>query len=166
MNRGTEAPPGGPARHDRLIQDDRHDPYRGRGKLADPTVCTECSACYHEGRWTWHAAPADAAQIVCPACRRVRDDYPGGYLALEGDFVREHEDEVVGLVNNIARRERQTHPLQRMIALERQEQGFLLTTTDGRLAQAIGNALHRAYEGTLDASWSNGQALLRATWRR
>ena len=83
MSRGTGNPAGRPARHDRLLEDERHDPYRDTGKLAEPTACPECSACYREGRWTWHAAPSDAAKALCPACRRIRDDYPGGYLTLE-----------------------------------------------------------------------------------
>lgn len=162
MSRGN----GPSGRQDRLLQDQRHDPYRERGKLADPTACPDCGACYHEGRWTWRSAPVDAPKAVCPACRRIRDDYPGGYLTLEGEFLREHEEEILGLARNIEERERQQHPLQRLMAITPQEGGMLITTTDAHLAHSIGNALQRAYEGELDATWADGEALLRATWRR
>ena len=41
------------ARHDRTVQEYQHDTYKLRGKLKEPTICTECGALSHKGRWTW-----------------------------------------------------------------------------------------------------------------
>jgi NMD protein affecting ribosome stability and mRNA decay len=154
------------ARRDKLIGDTRHDPYREPKKPVDLTGCTECGACFREGRWTWRKAPAAAPRGLCPACRRIRDDYPGGYLAVEGDFVRQHADEIRGLVHNVEEREKSQHPLHRVMAVTDDGEGLLVTTTDAHLAHAIGKALHHAYQGELDAKYSQGESLVRATWRR
>ena len=157
---------GGSARRDRLLKEERHDPYRAKAKLSDPTGCPECGACFREGRWTWRKAPADAPQETCPACRRIRDDYPGGYLTLEGDFVRDHQEEILGLARNVEERARSEHPLQRLMGISKQEGGLLITTTDAHLAHSIAKALSNAYRGELDSTWAEGESLLRATWRR
>jgi NMD protein affecting ribosome stability and mRNA decay len=158
--------PTGGARRDKLISDTRHDPYRETKKPADLTDCTECGACYRDGRWTWRKAPAGSPRGLCPACRRIRDDYPGGYLSLEGGFVRQHAHEIRGLVHNVEEREKSEHPLHRLIAVSEHEDGLLITTTDPHLAHAIGKALHHAYQGELEAAYSDDESLVRATWRR
>jgi hypothetical protein len=157
---------GVPPRRDRLLKEERHDPYRAKSKLADPTGCPECGACFREGRWTWRAAPAEAPRETCPACRRIQDDYPGGYVTLEGEFVRDHEEEILGLARNVEERERSEYPLQRLMGIAKQEGGLLITTTDAHLANAIATALRHAYQGELDSTWAKGESLLRATWRR
>lgn len=158
--------PTGGARRDKLIRDHRHDPYRETKKPADLTGCTECGACFREGRWTWRKAPAGAPSGICPACRRIRDDYPGGYLTLKGDFVRRHADEIRGLVQNVDEREKQQHPLHRVMVVSEHGDGLLVTTTDAHLALAIGKALHHAYQGELASRFSEDETLVRATWRR
>ena len=166
MSKPRTTPRGGSARRDRLLKEERHDPYRAKAKLADPTGCPECGACFREGRWTWRAAPADAPQETCPACRRIADEYPGGYLTLKGEFVRDHEEEILGLTRNVEERARSEHPLQRLMGIAQQEAGLLITTTDAHLAHSIATALRHAYRGELDSAWAEGESLLRATWRR
>jgi hypothetical protein len=166
MSKGTKSSAGRPPRRDRLLGDEHPDPYRASEKLANLTSCPDCAACFREGRWTWRSAPADAPQSRCPACRRIQDDYPGGYLSIEGPFVSDHEEEILALVHNVEKRERAEHPLQRLMAITAQEGGVLVTTTDPHLAHGIGNALRHAYHGELEAKWADGGRLLRATWRR
>jgi hypothetical protein len=157
---------GAPARRDRLVQEQRHDPYRAKEKIADLTTCPDCDACFRDGRWTWQSGPADAPSARCPACRRIQDDYPGGYLGLGGPFLAEHEEEILALVRHVEERQRADHPLQRLMAITKREDGYQVTTTDGHLAHGIGTALRKAYSGELESAWSEGEALLRATWRR
>ena len=38
-------------RRDRLIHEHVHDPYKTRLQLPEPTVCPQCGAVFHEGRW-------------------------------------------------------------------------------------------------------------------
>jgi hypothetical protein len=96
----------------------------------------------------------------------VRDGYPGGFLHLEGDFLAEHESDILGLARNVEEREKKEHPLKRIIELEKREDRIEITTTDLHLARSIGEAIQHAYGGELDLHYSEDEALLRARWRR
>lgn len=85
-------------RKDRLLRELVHDPYQSKSKLPDPTVCPHCGAVYHEGRWTWMARPAQAHAALCPACRRIRDAYPAGFLTVRGPFLQAHKQEILNKV--------------------------------------------------------------------
>ena len=71
------------ARRDRSVQEYQHDSYKLRGKLKEPTVCPECGALFHKGRWTWGTAPSTAEAASCPACHRMRDKYPKGLVTIK-----------------------------------------------------------------------------------
>jgi len=154
-------------RQDRLIREMDHDPYQSKRKLSEPTICTECGATFHDGRWSWDApGDGDRHEALCPACQRVRDRVPAGFLTLGGEFLDSHRDEVMNLVHNIEAREKAAHPLKRIMAIEQDDEGTLITVTDPHLARAIGEALHHAYQGEFDYRYTEGEYLLRGTWRR
>jgi len=153
-------------RHDRLIQEHKHDPYMSKGKLQEPTVCPECSAAYHKGRWSWDAPEAGANKQLCPACQRIRDRVPAGCLSLGGGFFAQHREDIMNLVRNVEEKEKQAHPLKRVMGVEEGADETLITLTDVPLTRAIGDAIHRAYQGELDAQYTRGGDTLRVTWRR
>jgi hypothetical protein len=156
-----------PDRRDRLIQERIHDPYQTRLKLSEPTVCGECGAFYHDGRWQWGEAPAGGAIETCPACRRVQDRCPAGFLTLGGPFFAAHREEILSLVHNVEAREKSRHALKRLMAAEEQEEGRVLVTfTDPDLARAAGEAIEDAYRGNLDFTYQEDEYLLRVTWTR
>lgn len=45
---------------DRSVRARKHDPYKTKGKPRESSVCSECKAVYHKGRWTWGPVPAQA----------------------------------------------------------------------------------------------------------
>jgi NMD protein affecting ribosome stability and mRNA decay len=151
-------------RHDRLWQEQVHDSYKAKGKLPEPSVCPACGAVFHHGRWQWMDAPRGAHAETCPACHRIHDHYPAGFLTLQGTFIRDHRDEVMNLVHNIEKREKSEHPLQRIIAIEETGGEILVTTTDIHLARSMGDALHHAYQGELEYHYNREQNLLRVEW--
>jgi len=153
-------------RRDRLIREREHDPYKLRSKLPDTTACPECGAMYREGRWVWGAPGVDAHFALCPACQRIQDDYPAGFLMLAGAFAREHREELLGLARNVEQRERGEHPLKRIMAINDERDGTLIATTDAGLARNIGDAVHHAYEGDLEYGYTEEGSLLRVSWRR
>jgi len=155
-----------PIRHDRLLQEAVHDTYKTKGKLAEPTVCPDCGAVFHTGRWQWLEKPKDAHQVSCPACHRVRDGFPAGYVSLSGEFLAAHEAEILQLIQHREAREKAEHPLQRIMDIEKTEHGALVTTTDIHLARGIGEALHHAYQGELEFHYNPEQNLLRVNWSR
>jgi hypothetical protein len=144
-----------PERRDRYIKEFEHDTYKMRSKLREPAVCPECNAVYHKGRWQWLKKPRSAHETLCPACQRIHDKYPGGYLTLSGPFEKQHRDEILRVAKNIEKR-------------EKKEQGndILITTTTMGMARAIGDAVHHAYKGKLCYQYTEEADILRVAWNR
>jgi hypothetical protein len=153
-------------RGDRLIQEKRHDAYQLRGKLPELTVCTQCRALLHGGRWTWDEAPAGAYLTICPACQRIADDFPAGHIEIQGNFIKEHREEMDNLIRNTEKQEKVEHPLERIMTIAVEEDLTLVTTTGIHLARRIGEALKHAYQGDLDLTYGAGEQSIRLTWRR
>jgi NMD protein affecting ribosome stability and mRNA decay len=145
---------------------DEEDPYRAAAKPPEPTVCPQCHATFNAGRWSWDKAPEDAYEHLCPACQRIHDHFPAGYVTIKGEFFKEHRDEIVHLIENHAKGERERRPLQRIMGMEETREGFEVTTTDSHLARGIAEALHDAYKGDLKLRYSRDENLVRATWKR
>jgi len=139
-----------------------------QGKLPDIAACPDCGASYRKGRWTWQAAPADAHPQRCPACERTADRLPAGVVSAEGAFATAHREDLIGLVRNVEQRERDEHPLKRVMRIEETPSGFLVETTDAKLARSLGRALHKAYAGTLDEPPTSAEPenLVRVRWAR
>ncbi len=155
-----------PLRRDELRDELVHDAYKSKTKLPEPTRCPDCGAVYRDGRWTWGLAPADANEEPCPACLRIRDRFPAGYVTLEGEFLQAHRDEVLQLARNREAKEKAEHPLERIMAIEVVDGGVRITTTDTHLARDIGEAVHSAYKGELEYHYNKEENLLRVRWSR
>lgn len=154
------------ARHDQLYQEKEHDAYKTKGKPHEPTVCPECNAVFHQGRWQWSPAPANAHQQICPACHRIHDHYPAGFLTLEGAFFLAHRDEIMHIVHNEEKHQRAEHPLKRIMEIEEKTDSTLITTTDIHLARGMGESIHRSFQGELEFHYNPEQNLLRVNWSR
>ena len=154
------------ARNDGIFQEREHDAYKARGKFAEPTACPGCGAIFHKGRWQWGEAPEGAHHESCPACQRMHDHYPAGFIMLNGKFLVDHRDDIMNLVHNREKLEKAEHPLKRIMAIGEQDGATLITTTDINLARGIGEALQHAYRGDLDYHYNPEQNLLRVSWSR
>jgi NMD protein affecting ribosome stability and mRNA decay len=155
------------ARRDRLIHEHIHDPYKTPHKLAEPTVCPDCGAVYHEGRWQWiKPAPAKAHQTSCQACHRIRDKYPAGLIVLRGKFARDHQTELLQLARHHEAEEKQLHPLHRIMQIEEKEDGMTIETTDLHLPHRIAEALEHAYHGDLKMHYDQEGYFIRVEWQR
>jgi hypothetical protein len=143
------------------------DPYALAKKLPDPSACTGCRAIYRDGRWAWGRPPADARAVLCPACRRAKDDYPGGLVRISGAYAAARRKELERLARNVEAREREEHPLKRILGVRAVEDGALeITTTDPKLARGIGEALRHAHRGKLVAPTRAREGMLRVRWER
>ena len=147
-----------------IFQEHVHDAYKAKGKLQEPAVCSQCGAVFHQGRWQWLQAPANAHRAICPACHRIHDHFPAGFLTMKGEFFRAHHDEIMRLVQNHEKHERTEHPLKRIMAVEEKDGTTLVTTMDIHLARGMGEALHHAYQGELEYHYNPEQNLLRVSW--
>jgi NMD protein affecting ribosome stability and mRNA decay len=154
-----------PQRH-RTIQEYPHDTYKLKGKLKEPAVCPQCGAVFHKGRWTWAARPAGAQEAVCPACHRINDKYPKGMLTLKGPYFAANRAEILNLARNEEAREKQEHPLARLMAIEERPEGTVILTTDSHLPRRIGEALHHAHDGDLSFHYDVDEQFVRVHWTR
>jgi len=160
-------------RKDKLIVEKRHDVYQERNKWPSPTLCTECDALFVNGRWVWGEAPSSgevdqepASRVICPACRRIADRYPAGYVEIKGPFFKEHRQEILNLINNIAGQEKSEHPMERTMDIKAKRGQVLVTTTGIHLARRIGEALSRAYKGDLSVQYADGEHSIQVRWQR
>ncbi|HSJ96007.1 MAG TPA: BCAM0308 family protein [Myxococcota bacterium] len=163
--KNDRSPPSGLRREQRM-KPLRDDSYRADAKMPDPATCPECHAAYLKGRWTWREVPAGAARQTCPACRRIAERMPAGFLTLSGPFFADHRDEVLGLVTARAARAREEHPMQRLIGVAEVAGGVEVTTTDAILARTLATAVHKAYKGELEVRPTGDEKIARATWSR
>lgn len=163
-----QLPPAGyqPIRRDQRLLETLMDSYKSKGKLQEPTVCSDCGAVFHAGRWQWMDKPKDAHETVCPACHRMRDNFPAGYVSLSGAYLAAHEEEILHMMKNHEAQEKAHHPLQRIMGIEKTAEGTVVTTTDIHLARGIGEALHHAYQGELELHFNPEQNRLRVNWSR
>lgn len=155
-----------PVRHNELRPERIHDTYKLTHKLSEPAVCRGCGVVYRAGRWQWAIRPAGAVEVTCPACHRIKDHFPSGFVHIGGDYFAAHRDELLRLVRHHEEKERSEHPLARIMAVEDEAGGVLVTTTDIHLARDLGEALHHAHQGELEYHYNEGENLLRVHWRR
>ncbi len=152
-------------RRDKLIEERVHDTYKLKQKLSEPTLCPECGAVYHNGRWTWaEEPPQDAEKVVCSACHRAKDNYPAGEVTLTGDLLQQNKEEIIRLVRNLETTENSEHPLNRIIAIRDIDDSVLITTTDVHLPRRIGKAIQKAFHGKLDIHFDKAGYFTSITW--
>ena len=155
-----------PLRREQLFKELVHDSYKSSQKLHEPTRCPECGAVFQAGRWTWGTAPAGAHEEKCPACHRIHDRFPAGFVALKGEFFRAQREQILQLIKHHEAKEKAEHPLERLMGIEDTSEGVVVTTTDTHLARDIAEAVHNAYKGDLDYHYNKEDNLLRASWSR
>ncbi|NWF89296.1 MAG: ATPase [Ignavibacteriaceae bacterium] len=153
-------------RKDRLLKDQRKDAYLDQFSTRESSVCAKCNAVYTNGRWTWKTSEQTTTRTTCPACRRISDNYPAGYIEIKGNFFVQHSNDILNLVNNVERQEKSDRPLERIIAIQESKSKTVITTTGIHIARRIGEALSRSYQGTFDFQYADGEKSIRVFWER
>lgn len=153
-------------RRDRLLKERVHDTYKARLKPQEPSVCAQCGAVFHQGRWQWLAAPEACGSTVCPACQRIQDKVPAGHLCVSGGFAQAHHDEIMNLIRHVEQHQAREHPLHRIMNVETSGEELHITFTDPHLARGVAEALHSAYQGEMEFSYASEEPMLRVRWRR
>jgi len=154
-----------------------HEAGRHHAKRAgrEPAVCGLCGALYFRRRWIapgfeyvnppQHFRPVRIT--TCPACSEIQGGVPSGYLHVKGSFFGTHHDEIANLLRNEAERAIADNPLARiMLWREDGTASLTVSTTTEHLAQRLGHALEKAFDGKVDYDFSHENKLARVTWRR
>ena len=155
-----------PSREDKMYSQGRQDPYLSRKKLPDPTRCPVCGAVFTEGRWTWSIADENAHEELCPADQRIKDKVSAGVVTIKGAFFGSHREEIVSLIKNREKLEKERHPLERLMTIKASGTGLRVETTGIHLARRLGDALEDAYQGKLEFDYLKGQEKVRVSWER
>ena len=158
-------------RHDlmksHLIAEEVHDTYQTRKKFREPSVCGQCDAVYHKGRWQWmEENPRGTFNDLCPACHRINDKYPAGEIRLSGSFFSGHREEILRLIRNEAEAETAEHALHRIMGIEQGPEETVVTTTDIHLPRRIAHALEHAYKGKMEIHFDKEGHFARVRWYR
>jgi hypothetical protein len=149
--------------------------HRPFAAIAEPAVCKTCGAIFADRRWTAPAQAAasaghphwrPAAEVVCPACKQIESHVVGGYLTISGKFVADHHDEIDNLMVNEADRAAEDNPLCRIMGRSETDGRLEIETTTEHLAQRLGHALEKAYDGEVTYDFSHENKLARVTWHR
>lgn len=148
------------------------DPYV-QDKLEEPAVCTVCQAIYRNKRWylkdrEWVELQENerAKEVVCPACLKTDQLYPEGVVTLRGGYLWKHEEEILNILRSTENSAMAKNPLERIMSIKPEGDALVIETTEEKLAEHIGRALHKAHQGALDITWSDNHALCRVTWER
>lgn len=150
------------------------DPYLPRGASRSVSVCGGCRAVYMNKRWYVEGdvarmtkQVAETKLTVCPACLKIRDNFPGGIVTLKGDYVLSHKAELMNVVKNEEERARGFNPLERVMSIKENGHGsIVISTTNEKLAQRLGRAIKRAFRGDVSYHWSHDNKLARVDWVR
>jgi len=149
------------------------DPYQPE-EGQEASICASCNALYQSKRWFFDeklarslAGTAKVREVVCPTCRKVKDRYPEGILTLSGEFLKDHKDEIVTLLENEAARVGKRSVDDRIIQMNPEgKDKLVLETTTEKLAQHLGRAVYRAYKGELNFRWAAMNKFVRVYWSR
>jgi len=150
------------------------DSYIPRGASRKISVCEGCSAVNMNKRWYTGGEVYNAAvkspeimRVVCPACMKIRDNFPSGIVTLKGDYVLPHKQDLLNLIKNEEDRARGLNPLERVMSVKENGYGsIVISTTNEKLAQRLGRAIKKAFHGEVAYHWSHDNKLVRVDWVR
>ncbi len=142
-------------------------------RISEPAVCGECKAVYLNGRWAfderlrrdYRLKDLEPVEVICPACRQIRDGLPAGFLYATGQYLSEHLEEITNLMRNETERMAHENPLWRVMDWEQRDSELTVTTTTAHLAQHLGRVLHRAHAGDVRYQFSDDD-VTRVYWER
>ena len=132
--------------------------------------CSGCGAFHHRRHWTLtppagFGSPAHKHLVFCPACRKVRDRFPGGELALHG-VAAGNRGEIARILRNEESRAREKNPLERIMRMDVVTDGWRIETTTEKLAQRLGRSIKKARGGTLSYKWGHNNKFVRVVWKK
>lgn len=149
--------------------------HRPGQKLAEPAFCEKCGSSYSHGHWITKGLAADSHRqkqwrpftpVLCPACKQIETGAVGGYVSLSGDFFTLHHEDIENLIENEAKRAAIDNPLARIMNQSQTDCEMKIETTTEHLAQRLGHAVKKAFDGDVEYHFSDENKVTRVTWHR
>ncbi len=147
--------------------------YLPKGGNKETAYCRGCGVLYRNKRWVVDPAEvesmkrkAGSSTLVCPACKRMEDDNPAGIVTLKGNYLVEHEEEILNVLKHLEATSRVKNPLGRIMEIRQEKNVMTIATTDDKLAQKLGHEIYKAHKGELNFQWAHDQEMVRVTWSR
>lgn len=162
-------------RKDKMLDVKIHDPYMKKDAYTDPTICPTCGLVYHDKMWHNNKEFVEEIkkkhnydQKDCPACRKIKDDYPLGVLILQGSIINNTQKvtEIKNLIRHETEKEANSNPLARIFKVEEFPDRIEIKTTTEGLAKRLGNAIQKAFQGDLELVFSENDKFLRVIWKK
>jgi hypothetical protein len=130
-------------------------------------VCRNCPS-FHDGKkWAmnrqkWEELRKQGAEeVLCEACRRIRDRVVGGIVYAEGPVLEERRDEVIRMLRREEEIESGRNHLCRILEIQQEGPRWTITTINQWMALHIAKQLRKAFKGRLeverDASGRGGR---------
>jgi NMD protein affecting ribosome stability and mRNA decay len=149
--------------------------HRGPKTPVGPDVCETCGAVFLKRHWVVAGTLRARAmtrmgpivRTTCDACRMVADGSFRGELRVSGPFYAAHREEVEHLLKNEVARGLADNPLARIVRWTPKEaEELTVTTTTENLAQKLGRALKKAFQGAVHYEFSHENKFAHVTWHR
>jgi len=107
------------------------------------------------------------ALVVCPACVTKAAGRFAGEVRISGAFVAAHHDEITTLLRTEGERAAEDNPLGRVVDLQSPTPDHIVVrTTTEHLAQRLGHALHKAFDGDVQYGFSHENKFAHVMWSR
>jgi len=136
-------------------------------------LCSNCDAVFDGHKWAYNeelyeklSKKKDAEFGLCPGCDKIEKRMVDGVVLIKGDFLKDHKDEAINLIHNIAENKRKRNVGARIFRMGETPEGFSIETTDEALAELIGKEFEKAFSGKLDIQWLEGETFVRVNWER
>lgn len=136
-------------------------------------ICSRCMAVfdghkwfYDEGEYTRLMRNRKIERALCPGHQRIEKRRVDGVVTLKGTFLKNHFDEAVNLINNIADRQLHRNVTARVYNVKENGDGLTVETTDTSLAERIGKEFEKAFSGNLMIQWLRDAEFVRVNWQR
>jgi NMD protein affecting ribosome stability and mRNA decay len=149
------------------------DVYLPKGGSRESALCRKCGAVYRNKRWVIDESEMKtlkkektAVSVTCPACLRMADNNPAGIVTYSGDYLLEHWDEILSIVQRVEAASRVKNPLGRIMEINQEESVLTIATTEDKLAQKLGREVYKALKGELHSQWSHDEHFVRVSWSR
>lgn len=149
-------------------------PHHAASGQTGELYCTSCGAVHHRKHWTLDPdvvkqvrADPRAVATRCPGCEQAANKVYDGEVVLEGAFVSRHAQEIIGLIHHVEREMRTaSNPLARLGELHWEGDRLTAYTVTPHLAERLGKAVRKAYQGKLLLQHPERERFVRVHWAR